>query len=82
MAFWLCDSLSLCVYDSLSLLYYIDKRDRERERENILDCLLTGSWAIIGTSDRKKKVKLGKFFANKFRVRVKNKVVGLGEGQK
>ena len=31
LAFWLCDSLSLCVCDSLSLLYYIDKRDRERE---------------------------------------------------
>ena len=27
-------------------------------------CLLIGSWALIGTSDRKKMVKLGKFFAS------------------
>ena len=34
LAFWLCDSLSLCVCDSLSCIIYIYiYRERERERE-------------------------------------------------
>ena len=31
LAFWLCDSVTLCLCLWLSILYYIDKRDRERE---------------------------------------------------
>ena len=50
LAFLLCVSLSL-LYFIYIYIYNIIERERERERERIFDFLLTGSWAIIGTSE-------------------------------